>query len=919
MIQFHTFFSTRYANWDELELAINQLATPQEKGEVFEQFVYAYLHLHADYYQIKELYRLKDLPAAYRQQLELENTDYGVDGVWLLTDGTFAAYQAKFREARQSPTVRELATFWAEARKADHKYVIANSNDLPKQANKHGYSVLVDKFGDLDSDFFDNLARLYAGQQPQRPKPFTPIAHQQRMIDNIVKGFEAQDRGKLTAACGAGKTLVALWTIESLGAKRVLFLAPSLALIKQTLESWKRHAKNPQFAYLCVCSDKSVVSDVDPDSGDYDISEVDFPVTTDPTIVSAFLQGSAEYKFMFTTYTSAPVIAEAMKGSASGFDIAIFDEAHRTAGQKRSNTFSAALHDDAGIAVRKRLFMTATERLVRPWIIERAQLADRVVFSMDDEAVYGPTFARYSFGEAISDGVISDYKIVLAAVDKEEVAAMIRNNDLLVTEDESTELMGTAQNIFKQIVLAKAMRQFGLTKTITFHSSVVRVRSFIYGSSRETFGLEDLMTKIWPELSARQRYFDYVDGQMPAGLRKTKLREFENTDFAVMANAKCLTEGIDVPIIDSVYFVDPKTSLVDIVQACGRALRKARGSDRKAHFIVPVLLYPEDGDPSQIDDSRFETLLNLVQALRDQDERLADWIDQLNLSVVRGGSLPEGGDSPISIDLPKWFDVARFSKEVSLRILEANSGPINRPAMPELHIRKSSHEKKVKPLVDYSVQSLFDSLVDPTIIRFIGSEDRMPRAAVKINNNNLSHATRVGLIEKHDEEFALTALGKRYKNRIIDRDEVMRLAMLDYNCGDTAPLYPYRAILELLLRVGSLNYVEFLYGVYTLADTSRAALRQAERVIVSMRATHPNVVLTADANKQTVLDELNARYGGDFSLSEVWGSTTTSNKFIYFRVHLCLFKGIGYTNGSLVVLEESKADIEDLLEASKIL
>ncbi|HMR18504.1 MAG TPA: DEAD/DEAH box helicase family protein, partial [Sphingobacterium sp.] len=298
MIKLDNFFNTEYENWTQLEAGINALATAQERGEIFEQFVYLYLFLHQDYYQIKELYRFRDTSESLRVKLSLENTDYGIDGIWILEDGTCAAYQAKFRESRQSATVRELATFWAEAQKADHKYVIANAVDLPKQANKHGYSILVDTFESLERDFFKDIHLLYKGQAPAKKEQYKPLAHQQRMISKVLEGFQKNDRGKLIAACGAGKTLVALWSTEASGSKKVVFLAPSLALIKQTLEAWSRHAQH-KFAYLCVCSDQTVVSELEPDSGDYDTSEVDFPVTTDPQVVRNFLGLQNEYKYIF--------------------------------------------------------------------------------------------------------------------------------------------------------------------------------------------------------------------------------------------------------------------------------------------------------------------------------------------------------------------------------------------------------------------------------------------------------------------------------------------------------------------------------------------------------------------------------------------------------------------------------------------
>ncbi|MGC1177296.1 MAG: DEAD/DEAH box helicase family protein, partial [Candidatus Saccharimonadales bacterium] len=644
MSTYHHLLHKTYTRWSDLEQAIEPIVSTEEKGEVFEQFVYLYLTLRKDYYQIDKLYRAKDIPAALREKLQLELTDYGVDGVFILTDGTIAAYQAKFRSNRGTATVRELATFWAEAAQADHKFVIANAATLPTPAGKHGSSILADTFDALDADFLAALQVLATTtKQPVLVKA-TPDAHQTRMIEKTVQGFKAHDRGKLIAACGAGKTLTSLWIIEQLEATTVLILVPSLALIKQTLEAWATH-KNQQFSYLCVCSDQSVVDAKELDYGEYEVSEVDFPVTTDPAVVQKFLQSSAQRKYVFSTYQSTSAVAEAAHDST--FDLVIFDEAHRTAGQKDGSVYSLALNDEH-ITAKKRLFMTATERLVQPWIIDRAAEEDRVVFSMDDTAVYGELFDRYTFGEAIQDGVIADYKILLTAVTASEVEGLIQDNRLLVAEGDTDERLLTAENIYKQVVLQKAMKQYGITKAITFHSSVKRAKAFVNGSGNESLRLDDLYPTIWPEIGDRERYFDYVDGSMPAGLRKQKLREFERSQLGILSNARCLTEGIDVPVIDSVYFVDPKTSLVDIVQACGRALRKSRTdtTPKTAYFIVPIIL-GDDDTAEALEQSKFETLLKLVQALRGQDERMADWIETINLGHVKGrGGGGRSSDSP---------------------------------------------------------------------------------------------------------------------------------------------------------------------------------------------------------------------------------------------------------------------------------
>lgn len=921
-MSYHHILQNRYTKWSELETLIESLLSAQEKGEVFEQFVYAYLMLNKDYYQIKDLYRANNIPTEYREKLSLEPTDYGVDGIFILNDGTIAAYQAKFRSARGTATVRELATFWSEAEKANHKYVIANATQLPRQAGKHSYSVLADTFDELDQNFFDLLFTLTTTKVVKQFTKASPDAHQIRMIDNTIQGFAANDRGKLIAACGVGKTLTSLWIIEGMNASTVLILVPSLALIKQTLESWSKH-KEDSFSYLCVCSDASVVDAKELDYGEYELSEVDFPVTTDKYIIAKFLLTNRhDKKYIFSTYNSAQAIADAMPQDFS-FDLIIFDEAHRTAGQKDSNLYSLALYD-TGIMARKRLFMTATERLIKPWIVNKAAEAERIVYSMDDEEVYGKEFDRYTFGEAIQDGVISDYKIVLTAITANEVERLIQENRLIIAEGDEKERHLTAQNIYKQAVLHKAMKQFEIRKTITFHSNVKRAKSFVNGSGSEAYDLKDLYSLIWPEIAGDKLYFDWVDGTMATGLRKQKLKDFENSDIGIIANAKCLTEGVDVPIIDSIYFVDPKTSLVDIVQACGRALRKSRNSEntKTAYFIVPIIITEQEGDGSSLlDTGKFETLLNLVQALRNQDERMADWVDRINLRDVRGegGGETGGDDAPLVINFPQEFDLSAFANQIQVRIYEGVKGPQDPGTKLAFKVRRSDYRKVFKALGDYSFTSYIDNLVNPTIEKFDSINDAVNPRVLKIVNNNVSHTQRLGLIEKNIAgDFVLTEAGKLYLTSQLDSEEVFRQAMLQYNCkpsGET-PLYPYRAALEILARVNSINKVEFLYGIYSLQDSSSETVDDSIARIAKIRESYKNILRVNDANKSIILHELNYLFGENFSEADLWASTTATNKFIYFKNHLALFEGVNAGSTEITLTDSNKQEIQDLLESS---
>lgn len=927
-MKFHPCLKEKIKSWRELEDSIEKLPTTKERGEVFEQFVFVYLSLHKTLYQISELYREKQIPLKYRKKLELEMVDCGVDGLAVLKNGDYLAYQAKFRQNREKPPYAELSKFWAEARLADYHYTIANCYSLSKLCakNKKHLSILVDEFDRLSEDFFDSFYDFVTKKRIIR-KFFKPYEFQTKMISGVLEGFRKHDRGKLIAACGTGKTLVALWVIEEMKPREILFVAPSLALIKQTLESWAGQSKEA-FSYLCICSDPSVAEEVD--SGDISMVDLNVPVTTSAEIVSDYLsqEQGINKRIIFCTYQSLDVLAEALRDlSGYCFDIAVFDEAHRTAGTKSSGLFSLGL-DDQHIRAKKRLFMTATERLLRPWIMKRAEELDRIVFSMDNEEEYGPLFYRFNFGEAIKNGVISDYRILVAGVKEKETYNLIDRNRLLVNvEEDSREYFTTAQNIFRQIMLTKAIKEGPIRKVITFHSTIKNAKAFINGLSENDLNLKQVFEKTWPELDLNSVYLDHINGSMSSGERKERLDQFEEEEYGVVSNVRCLTEGVDVPIVDSIYFVNPKNSLIDIVQACGRALRKTKNKPEKmAYFIVPILFPEADSELEVINETDFEMLHNLIQSLRDQDERLAQWIDEINLQASQGRTkdFSKGTEPPIVLDIPKEFDISKFGEGLCLRIAEVNSEPTRYGYKTKTYgkTERKSHYKRVFITIgDYSFESYRDNLVLPTMDKFRNKDEVLEMEKIKINHNNVSHTRRLGLIAKVEGGYKLTPLGWQFFKSKVSFNDIFKRQTLRYfrtvtEKGQTRISFPYRVWLKVLVKVKSINLAEFAFGLYLLPDSRKESIDQAIMDIKYIKEKYPNIEVLNEANKKRVLSELNNYFGTRFELKDIWEKkTTVYNQYAYFRDHLSLFDDvIGIdSKGSIYALPNCESKIVFLL------
>jgi superfamily II DNA or RNA helicase len=465
-------------------------------------------------------------------------------------------------------------------------------------------------------------------------------------------------------ACGTGKTLTALFIREKLAAQRTLVLMPSLQLMKQTIGEWTRN-KTVDFDFLPVCSDETVSKD-DDDMPVSSASDLGLPVTTDPDEIAAFLRRRSGPLVVFATYQSSPEIAKAFKLSrVPAFDLAIADEAHRCAAS-HSSEFATILSNEM-IKTRRRLFMTATPRIYSAHVLRTQKEAGYEFASMDDEEKFGKVFHRLTFREAIQRNLLTDYQVAIIGVDNATYRDWAEKAWFITID---SKVVKDARSVAGQIGLAKAMRRYDLHRVITFHRLVKGAREF-------KVSFPDVID--W--VPARQRpkgklWTDYVDGTMSAEERQRRLqclRDVDDGEHAVISNARCLTEGIDVPTLDGVAFIDPKRSEIDIAQAVGRAIRLADGKTIGT-IVIPVFVDTDEPNPDVIlDDSAFKPVWDVLLALRAHDEDLAQQLDDLRrmLGRLRGGSRGPLRLPPKVhvVDIPDVCGV-EFARAFHLRIIE---------------------------------------------------------------------------------------------------------------------------------------------------------------------------------------------------------------------------------------------------------
>lgn len=498
-------------------------------------------------------------------------------------------------------------------------------------------------------------------QSHSAPTEHPPLLdHQDDAVEATLEAFRESDRAKIVMACGTGKTRIAVEVAIRLNSNRVIVFLPSLALIRQTLPYWLNASFSKPMSYLCVCSDKTVNQSED----GVVLSNKEFAeefgsssVTTDAAKVNLFLRDTPDSEnvlVVFSTYQSANIVSTACDGM-TGFDLGIFDEAHRTAGG--GGEFSAALHDK-NIPIRKRAFFTATPKHVS------ARSSD-VVYSMDDDQIYGNTAFKLPMREAINRGLISDYKLIVSVIDEAEIKNELAKSGIpYITEE--------VRNYASAISLKKAKENYSVRKILTFHSSIAFAKYF----AESEFMQKVVGGSIY-----------HVNGALKSIDRKTIMTEFAEKDEALITNARCLTEGVDVPQIDMIAFLSPKESKIDIIQALGRTLRKCAGK-HIGYVLLPI--YVSDTSDETIQQSIFSgclaTVVDVIQALRENDEAID--------SYVRRNSPQKG--------TPKCSDASEIHKFVEFITPHINSEAIEKAITNHcLDIFADDWEKSFSRLVEY--------------------------------------------------------------------------------------------------------------------------------------------------------------------------------------------------------------------------
>ena len=605
--------------------------------------------------ELQHVWLLREVTPDLRRKINLPSRDEGIDLVARTWRGEYWAIQAKFRSRDQALNRRQLGTFSSLAFNTCNKIalaVVAHTSTKPiskRHLMRDTVEIGLDRWQSLHPENWKLIVERLKGRNA-RPEARSPRPHQREAIHAAATHFIRDNaaRGRLIMPCGTGKSLTAYWIAEALEATTILVAVPSLALVRQSLADWTREflAHNITPDWLCVCSDASV-GNLDRDEFVGEVYDLGLPTHTDPKEIAVWLRArSSGPKIVFTTYQSSANLAKAAKTACINFDLAILDEAHKTVGA-HSKPF-ATLLSDTNVSISRRIFMTATERVFR------GDYND--VLSMDDERSYGKRFFQLSFKDAIKRRIIADYKVLTLTVSDSRIRQLIDENRLLnLNASELDE--AEAQSIAAGVALKRAYKRHKINHAISFHRSIRAADCF-----REQQDALNRVADMGPKTTNL-----HISAKKTAGQRSDLLREFVNQKRALMTNARCLTEGVDVPAIDCVMFADPKQSRIDIVQAAGRALRQYRG--KMLGYIIVPLIVPENMDFEQFaTTTAFRQVAKTVTALSTQDERIADEFRAIRQGRRSSGKIVEiEGDVPVGLKMT----LREFADAISTRVWES--------------------------------------------------------------------------------------------------------------------------------------------------------------------------------------------------------------------------------------------------------
>jgi len=640
--------------------------TEREKGTYFERLILCYFQHEASF---RDLYAHVWMFADWAHEHGHNAQDAGIDLVAQTTTGEFHAIQCKLYAPDYRLQKSDIDSFFtASGKKTFAHRIIVSTTDL---WSKHAEEALEDQNPPVTRITLSDLEESQIDWSRYQPKKDVALKakkslrpHQNHAVEAVTLGLATADRGKLIMACGTGKTFTSLKIAEEQAGpgKRVLFLVPSLSLLSQTLTEWTQESSVPLHSFA-VCSDSDVGKKATV-GGEDDLvglkeHELRYPATTDARSLAREMEKRRDAEHMsvvFSTYHSIDVLSQAQKKFAlADFDLIICDEAHRTTGaifEDKGESNFVHVHDANYLHGAKRLYMTATPRIFADVAKAKAERDSIALCSMDDSALYGEVLYTLTFSEAVKQGLLVDYKVVVLAVEESHINRRLQtlladdNNQLRV--DDAAKIVGCWKALAKQGLTQDLIGDTEPMRRAVAFCQVIEPSTKAKGykvSSKNIASMFQAVVEAYQEqedIEPAARMIceaQHVDGTMNATEKEAKLTWLkaatEGNLCRILSNVRCLSEGVDVPALDAVLFLTPRNSQVDVVQSVGRVMRNAPNKKR-GYVILPVVI-PAGVEPDKaLDDNKvYGVVWQVLQALRSHDDRFDAMINKMDLDLNR--------------------------------------------------------------------------------------------------------------------------------------------------------------------------------------------------------------------------------------------------------------------------------------------
>lgn len=684
--------------FDELiQLAREQSSEIQrDKGTLFEKIAQIYFKNEPTYKNLfSDVWLLNEVPEEYA----IPKKDTGVDLVARNeATGELTAIQAKFYDNKIYK--RHIDSFLAELGKSYYSDGIivysldslsSNAdeaiNQLSKPVAQIGLSDLRNSQVDWES-FIPSRPNEVKVKNVKKTRPY-----QNDAINLTIEYFKENDRGQLIMAPGTGKTFTSLKLVEKMAKQtnketfNVLYLVPSIQLLSQTLIGWNNDTELSMHSFA-VTSDRNASKKKNAD--ELSAKDIGFPATTDSEkLLSNYKKienNQRDLTVVYSTYQSIEVLHEAQEKGFPEFDIIICDEAHRTTGAKalgeEASVFTR-VHNNNYIKANKRLYQTATPKIYGTDAKQKAEDSSIVLSSMDNKDIYGEEIFRLGFGQAVSNDILTDYKVMVLAVDEKviqkDMQRVLSDSENGLDVDDVSKLIGVWNGLMKRNSVDKEAIFEGkpMQRAISFINTINNSKKISSQFNEVVNEYLEGNETIQQSINVR-----HVDGAMNT-LEKKEALDWLSEDFAedetrVLSNVKFLTEGIDVPNLDAVIFLAPKKSQVDIVQAVGRIMRKFK--DKEYGYIILPIVIPEGTTPESILDNnkKYEAVWQILNALRSVDERFSAMINKLELNRKK----PENmdvigiGEAPSVEDMENTSTIGEKDDAIYQTSLELDWGEI---------------------------------------------------------------------------------------------------------------------------------------------------------------------------------------------------------------------------------------------------